>query len=146
MGERIRETSEAFALIFTMIENITGLNPVALGTNPDPNAPVGTTQMALNATNNTLKPFITSLFELKGSLARSLMMRIQIGIRANEDIRKVYAGLIGETDLEMLRQAEKLGAQYGLIVRQRPSGEYKQELSRYIETALAASRYGVNSL
>lgn len=146
MGERIRETSEAFALIFTMIENITGLNPVALGTNPDPNAPVGTTQMALNATNNTLKPFITSLFELKGSLARSLMMRIQIGIRANEDIRKVYAGLIGDTDVEMLRQAEKLGAQYGLIVRQRPSGEYKQELARYIETALAASRDGGNSL
>jgi hypothetical protein len=61
-------------------------------------------------------------------------------------VREVYAGLIGETDVEMLRQAEKLGAQYGLVVRQRPSGEYKQELSRYIETALAASRDGGNSL
>lgn len=146
MGKRIQETSEAFALIFTMVENITGLNPVALGTNPDPNAPVGTTQMALNATNNTLKPFITALFELKGSCSRSLMQRIQIGIRANEDIRKVYSGIIGETDVEMLRQAEKLGAQYGLIVRQRPTGEYKQELARYIEVALAASRDGGNSL
>jgi hypothetical protein len=83
MGARVKETSETFALLFTMIENITGLNPVALGTNPDPNAPVGTTQMALNATNNTLKPFINALFEVKRSLAESLMMRIQIGIRAN---------------------------------------------------------------
>jgi hypothetical protein len=146
MGERVRETAETFSMIFTMIENITGLNPVALGTNPDPNAPVGTTQMALNATNNTLRPFITALFEVKQSLAESLMRRIQIGIRANEDVRKVYAGLIGDTDVEMLRQAEKLGAEYGLVVRQRPSGEYKQELSRYIETALAASRDGGNSL
>jgi hypothetical protein len=146
MGERVKETAETFAMIFTMIENITGLNPVALGTNPDPNAPVGTTQMALNATNNTLKPFITALFEIKRSLADSLMQRIQIGIRANEDIRKVYAGLIGDADVQMLRDAEKLGAQYGLLVRQRPSAEYKQRLSKYIEVALAASRDGGNSL
>jgi len=46
----------------------------------------------------------------------------------------------------MLQEAEKLGAQYGLVVRQRPSGEYKAELTRYIETALAASRDGGNSL
>ena len=46
----------------------------------------------------------------------------------------------------MLQEAEKLGAQYGLIVRQRPSGEYKTELSKYIEVALAASRDGGNSL
>jgi hypothetical protein len=146
MGARVKETSETFALIFTMIENITGLNPVALGTNPDPNAPVGTTQMALNATNNTLKPFITALFEIKRSSAESLMQRIQIGIRANEDIREVYTGLIGATDVEMLRTAEKSGAQYGLIVRQRPSEQYRQEIARYIEIALAASRDGGNSL
>jgi hypothetical protein len=146
MGARVQETADTFAMLFNMIEQITGLNPVALGTNPDPNAPVGTTQMALNATNNTLKPFVTALFEVKRSLADSLMQRIQIGIRANKDVREVYAGLIGEADVRMLQEAEKLGAQYGLIVRQRPAGEYKAELSRWIETALAASRDGGNSL
>jgi hypothetical protein len=48
--------------------------------------------------------------------------------------------------VQMLKEAEKTGAQYGLIVRQRPSMQYKTELAQYIDTALAASRDGGNSL
>ena len=142
LGTRIEETMQSFQMLFSIIENFTGLNAVALGSNPDPNAAVGTTQMALNATNNTLKPTVNALFEIKRHAAESLMMRTQIGIRANEQVRKVQAGIIGEADVELLRLAEKNGAQYGLVVKQRPASEFKQELYKWVEVALATGRDG----
>jgi len=52
------------------IEQVTGINPVALGVSPDPNAPVSTTQSALQATANVVKPIADACFEVKRVLVR----------------------------------------------------------------------------
>jgi len=35
MGERVKETMDTFNLLFSLLEKLTGINPVSLGASPD---------------------------------------------------------------------------------------------------------------
>jgi len=140
MGERVRETMETFDLLFKQLELMTGINPVALGASPDPNAPVGTTQAALQATTNVLKPLMDSCFELKESVGSCMMRRVQVGIKNSEKIREAYVGVISPSDMEALRLMESEGVQYGLSLKAKPDMKQKMRFEKWIDIALQNSR------
>jgi len=142
LGKRLEESIKMFEWCFWMIESITGLNPIALGSTPNKDAPVTTTEMSLQATNNSLKPIILALFELKKSTSMNVLRRIQIGLRNDEDIRNSYAGVIGKQDIEAIVMAERDFAQYGLSLAFRPTQVYKDKLREYVKAALAMGRDG----
>ena len=49
MGESLNQAIGRLEVQMRLIEEITGLSPVSLGSSPDPNAPVGTTERSLQA-------------------------------------------------------------------------------------------------
>ena len=140
MGERVRETMDTFDLLFKQLELMTGINPVSLGATPDPNAPVGTTQAALQATTNVLKPIMDSCFELKEGVGSCMMRRIQVGIKNSEPIRKAYSGVISPSDMEALRLMESEGVQYGLSLKAKPDMKQKMRFENWINIALQNTR------
>jgi len=140
MGERVIETMNTFDLLFKQLELMTGINPVSLGASPDPNAPVGTTQAALQATTNVLKPLMDACFELKKGTGECMMRRIQVGIKNSEKIREAYVGVISPSDMEALRLIEAEGVQYGLSLKAKPDMRQKMRFENWINIALQNTR------
>jgi hypothetical protein len=131
-----------FNMQFQLLEQTTGINPVALGQSPNPEAPVSTTEAALQGTANVLKPISTGVRELKENIAVSLMSRIQAGIKADKEIEKAYELVVGESILGYIKQAEKDGAQYGISMKAKPDQLFKQNMAKNINIALQNGRDG----
>lgn len=138
LGKRVEETMMQFQFYYRQIEDTVGINPLALGASPDPQAPVSTSEAALRATSNVLKPLVDSLFELKESLASSLCLRIQIGLRVSDTIRKAYAGVVNPSDIKTMILAEQSGTKYGIMLRARPDDKQRANIIRYMEIAIQA--------
>ena len=140
MGNRIEETAKSLEVLFKLIEEIVGINPLTLGSSPDPNAPVATTEAALQATSNVLKPIMDACFEVKESAGTSMMRRIQIGIRNSVKIRKGYEGVIPLADMEAIRRMEGEDVQYGLSLKAKPDSATKAKFTQYMSLALQNAR------
>ncbi len=140
--DKLQATQVALQMQFQLFEQTTGINPVTLGQTPSPDAPVATTEAAMQGTVNIIRPISTALFELKQSAGECMVSRIQTGIRVSSTVRKAYAGVIGENDINVLRLAEKTAVRYGLSMKARPDQLFKQKLVSYIEIALASGRDG----
>jgi hypothetical protein len=136
MGQRVEETIRALEMWMKEIEHMTGINPVSLGGTPDPGAPVATTQAALAATANVLKPIAEAALEIKQSVGDSMMRRIKIGIRNSAKIRKGYAGVISPADMDALVLMEGSGVEYGLSLKAKPDAQQKMEFVKWIDLAL----------
>jgi hypothetical protein len=136
MGNRVEETARTLEVLFKLIEEIVGINPITLGSSPDPNAPVGTTEAALQATSNVLKPIMDACFEIKESAGTAMMRRIQVGIRNSDKIRKGYEGVISLADMEAIRRMENEDVQYGLSLKAKPDSQTKAKFTQYMSLAL----------
>lgn len=143
MGESLNQAISRLALQFKLIEDLTGLSPVALGATPDPNAPVTTTERSLQSTHNALKPMIRALFRIKDSLARVSSIRIQQLCKWDEYSRKEYEKVVGEGDIASIVIAKDSGAEYGIKLEARPTSIDKMDMIRAAEQALAPGRDGV---
>jgi hypothetical protein len=140
--DKLNGITAAFEMQFRLFEQVTGINPITLGQSPSPDAPVATTEASMQATSNIIKPIATAIFELKQNTGECLVSRIQTGIRVSEPVRKAYAGVIGENDINVIRLAEQNSVRYGLSMRAKPDQLFKQKLVSYIEIALASGRDG----
>jgi hypothetical protein len=140
LGARVEETMGALEMQFNLLERLTGINPVTLGGTPDPNAPVGTTQAAMQGTTNVLKPILDSLFEIKKSVGTSVMRRMQLGIRNSAKVREVYSGIISPSDMQALQLMEAEGVQYGIDLKPKPDAKQKMRFENWINIALQNTR------
>jgi len=140
--DKLQGISAAFEFQFRMFEQVTGINPITLGQTPSPDAPVGTTEAAMQATSTIIRPIATALFEIKQNTGKCMVSRIQTGVRVSEKVRKAYGGVIGANDIAVLRLAEKSNVMYGLTLVAKPDELFKQKLVNYIQVALASGRDG----
>jgi len=140
LGTRVEETMKALEMMYWELEKITGINPVSLGSTPDPNAPVGTTEAAMQATTNVLKPILDAIFEIKGSVASSMMRRLQLGLRNSAKIRSAYEGIIAPHDMSAVVMMESEGVQYGMTLKPKPDQKQKMRFENWINIALQNTR------
>jgi hypothetical protein len=133
MGARIQETALALDTQFRLIEEVIGINPVAMGGSPTKDSQVGTTEMAMQATSNVLKPIVEGIFETKKSIGESLMLRYQIGIRVDKDLREALSGVVSPADIKTLMLAEHNGVQYGISLKPKPTDALKAQYMKYLE-------------
>ena len=134
------------AFVVQMIERITGIAPTAMGVTPDANQPVSSTQMALQGTNNVLKPMLNGIFEIKRGLALETSKRIPILCRNVKTSRESYSRISGKTSIDIITEAERHGAEYGLYMEARPDGQDKQDLITMLQEAMKRGRDGEASV
>ncbi len=118
-----------------LIENIVGLNSVALGGAVDPNNPVKTTQMAVEAVSKGMKPYINAIFKLKEMTSKNLVLRMQLGAKYNSSFKKTYAPVVGEVDIDLIKKAQHTNTQYGLTLKAKPDDQKKLSLHQAIQNA-----------
>ncbi|MHA1122316.1 MAG: hypothetical protein ACTSPC_05835 [Candidatus Heimdallarchaeota archaeon] len=142
LGRDIEGSIKMFSFNMQLIENITGINPLAIGQTPNPNAPVGTSEMAVAATAKVLRPLLNGVFRIKEKAAKSAMLRIQLGARHNDEMREGYKNIISKRDWEVLKKAEGNNVTYGIHLEARGTEEERIDLKAAAVDALKAGRDG----
>lgn len=142
MGELLAIISNEIQFNLRMIERVTGINPAPLGQTPDKDAPVSSMNMAVMGTNNVLRPLIMGMYKLKERLADCSLRRAQLQIRNNEKARKAYGMIIGDFNIDLLKEAEHIGVEYGLFPESRPTDKEINALMQTAQAALTPGRDG----
>jgi hypothetical protein len=135
LGELLTLISQEIHINLQMIERFTGINPAPLGQTPDKDTPVSSTNMAVIGTNNVLRTFINGMYKVKERLGDCMLRRAQLQIRNNPNSAKAYERIIGTFKIDLLKESEFLGVEYGLIPEARPD---EAEIRSIMETAKAA--------
>jgi len=125
------------------IEDVTGINLVMLGASAPSGSQVTTTQMSAASAIHVLKPIINTVGRLKNDLAETTIRRLQLAFKVRPDIAKGYVDVVGEADVELLKQAEKDAVQYGMEFVNKPTEEMKQSIIGAAQASLEARRQGM---
>lgn len=141
-GEALREVREGFLFNIQMVEFITGINPLSLGSSTDPNTPVATQEMAVAATNDTLRPILDSIIGMKESAAKTIMNSILIKIRYDEAYQKSYSEILGERGVEVLKIAAKRNVRFDVNLEARPTDVERREIFESAKISLQSGRNG----
>lgn len=142
LGQAFTEFREGFNTNVQLTEWITGINPLALGSAQDPNMPVGTQEMAVASTNDTLKPILDGVLNIKKCSAKNLMNLVSIKVLYDEVYQKTYTELIGARGVEVLRIAAKSGAKYTVSLEAKPTDLEKKEIYESAKIQLQNGRDG----
>jgi hypothetical protein len=138
VGAMLQECISMMEMSMNNIHSFTGLNPLQLGEGGDPNMPVRTSQMMMNATNDVLKPFIRASFKVKEEGAKVLNAMLATCVQDKEYMKRAYGGILSEASIITLGEAKKHGARYGLNLRVRPTDEEKRNLVEMAKIAMQA--------
>lgn len=141
MGRQFIEIRDAFLFNIGMIENLTGISPLTLGS-VDPNAPVKTSEIGVATTNDTLRPIIMGYLKIKERVASNVVLWIQMKIKHDPDVMKGYREVIGDDDIETLKTAEKNNVEYGISLIARPTDADKQDILESAKISLQNGRDG----
>jgi len=142
LGALMAVTAEEIHRNLQFIEKATGINPAPLGQTPQEDQTATATRIATAGTNNVLRPLFDDIFSLKEKLADCSSKRIQLLIRNNPASRDAYDRIIGGRKVEMLRQMERNGAEYGMYLETRATDKEIQSLMSAAEEALSPGRDG----
>jgi hypothetical protein len=114
-------------------EVITGLSPVSLGASPNPNAPVKTTQIGLISTDASLAYLQNIVMTMKGYLAEVSIPMIATLIKADTEAAKAYAKVIGEDDVQSIKDSYDSISDIGIKLMPRPDDKLRERLLAYAQ-------------
>jgi len=141
-SQLLQDAVMAWDLAFKKIMDLTGISPVSLGATPAPGESATGTAISNQAMNDIIQPIVKKMLNVKERAAGSLVRRLQLALRVRDDIVKAYEPVIGEDDVEVLKQAEKTHVQYGFVFRAKPTEEERQALLKMAEISLNNRREG----
>lgn len=142
-GTIITETAAAMSLAFSQISSITGIDAVTLADEtPKSGTTLGQTEVAIAATNSTLKPIYSGYISIKESFANNAAARINLICRFNDDEEKGYYGVIGGAGVESIREmGDNKVSYFGIHIHARPN---EVEKLRVLDAAKGALQGGKN--
>ena len=146
MGQIFLDIMQAFDFNARMVESITGVNPIILGQTPNPNAPVGTTQIAASAVLAALKPLQDGFLSVKLGMAKNICRLIHICIHAYPESRKLYERVVGDFDMQILAEADRDNTEYSIRLDARPNETEKQAMIETLKAASVPDKSGNTSL
>lgn len=143
LGRSLDEYIRLFELNFGLIRDLTGINEIADATTPDPNQPVGTSKMAVAATNNALKPLYNGYISVLEKMARNIALRLQILVKHSKRAYDVYYPVIGRSSLQALSiGAEILDSDMHIKIELLPTQEQLTDLINAAQEATKADKDG----
>lgn len=134
MGREYAELVADLNMNIKMMQEVTGFNAIFLSSSPDPDQPVKTAQMAVQASNNALYPLLQALKNIHIRAVKSTACRFQIMSKYNklkgyenaisEPMRKVI-----EFDGDLLTHPDGVSPiNMGIKVITRPSDEQRNKI------------------
>ncbi len=141
-GRALDEDIKMMDLAINGIQEITGINRVASAQNPTGEDLVGVSQIALQATQTTLKPLFSQYLSMKERLCQNLTLRVQLIVRT----QKYYDGYfraLGQPITQTLKIGSEINnAMYNIRIEVRPSAEEKAKINEAATISMQAGRNG----
>ena len=116
-----------------IINSVLSYNSAVDASSPDTEAVVGAAKMAIQATNNALRPLFQSSVQLIEKISRGLGLMVQDSIEGNYD---AFVRAIGSQATETIKYGRKLALnQFAIKVELLPDDEEKMQLEQLIAVA-----------
>lgn len=142
MGSIFIEIQEGFNMNIKMVEQLTGISPLTLGS-VDPNAPVTTSMESVATTQDTIRNLIMGYMKLKQKVGQNTVLWTQLKLRnGDKEFEKAYQSVIGKNGIKALKLAEGDGAVYGINLQPQPTDLEKKEIFESAKISLANGRDG----
>lgn len=143
IGPFLDECVKIFELELNFIREHTGINQIVAGGDPNPEQSVGGSQLAVNATDNVLKPLYNSYLKTKRSVGMNFIDRGSLLIRHSKEAYEGYYPVIGKTSLEFMRIGkENISRSYGIIMRPELAAVDKMRVLDAAKLSLQAKTQG----
>jgi hypothetical protein len=121
------------------LRDILGFNEITDGSTPDPRMLNGVAAMAAQSTNNSVDYINSAEKYLVESMASDICIRIQDIIGSGQN--KGYLKALGKETADFFSKDQKWTRHsYGIILRDEPDEDEKQELNALIQQALSANQ------
>jgi hypothetical protein len=147
IGPQLVEFLKIFEYNLNAIREVTGINQAADASNPDPNAPVGTSNMALVATNNSLRPLYIGYLSLKEQTAKNISLRLQLLIKHDKEAYKGYMPVIGNLGVQIISVgADIVDADYYIKYEAKPTKERRDIILKAANDAMIPDRDGLTGI
>lgn len=124
-----------------MIRQIVGINTAADASKPG--NLVGTTELALQATQTTLKPMYSSYITIKERACRNVVLRIQLMVKFNGEYKLEYDQAIGKPITQVLSiGAEVNNAMFGIRIEAKPTEQEKEAIRAVAMESVKSGKNG----
>lgn len=141
-GAVIAEAVQMMDIAVRQIEELTGINPVAMGVQPDAGVGKAVTEYAIMGTNDVLKGVLRKANILKSDVARAMCLRLQRVIQSDKRAFDAYKDVVGETALELIKVANGHDVKYGIRTHARPTQEEVRAIDEMLGLSLKNGRDG----
>lgn len=131
---------EGFISNLQMIERLTGFTPMITGGAPQERAPVKTSEIAVDSTNDFLGNILSGYLKVKEEVAEELSMLIQIKIK--QGWMEGYESVLSKKDINIIKIADNNKAKYGFKLIARPTELQRKEIYESAKISLANGRDG----
>lgn len=138
IGTALEENIRLMDINMQHIYTFTGMNPLQLAEGGDPNMPVRTSQMMMEATNDVLKPYVRASYKIKQDAARVLNAMVATAQHDEGYMKRAYGGILGEAGVRILKEAKMKASEYGLRLRVRPTDLEKRAMIEASSLAMQA--------
>lgn len=140
MGGQLEEFVQSFEFDLNIIRQQTGMNDIVDASTPNPEQPVKTSLMAVEAANNALQPIYSGYVFIKESVAKKFALRLQI-MANNGEISGYYPAL-GRNVVQVFNITKDVSFDdMAIKIQLRPTTEMKQAVRT---AAIEAERLGKN--
>ena len=141
LGRQLNEFITTFDFNLKMMQSILGINDVAAGENPRPGALVGTSEIAINATTNSLQPVYNAYISVKERFCRACVDRLQVLAKFG-DIT-IYDTSIGKVGTQVIVIGKDINQyDYALRIELKPTDEDKKIILNAALESLKSKRQG----
>ena len=137
----IQDALSVMSTAVSIIEQHTGINPVALGTTQQ-DVGKAVTEYAIAGTNDVLKNVVKQMNLLKSRIAYSVCLRMQYVAKKGGKVADYYKQIVGDTRWETIKEAEGHDIKYGIKTHVRPTKDELQSLYQMIDLSLKNGRDG----
>jgi len=135
MGRQLQEFISLMEYDLNMIRQQTGMNEVIDSSAQNPNLPVGTSKLAVEAANNALQPIYSGYVSIKESTAKKIALRYQI--KAVNGNIKGYLPSLGNNVIKVFEITKDVSYDdYAIKIQMKPTDEMKQAIRLTVQKAV----------
>ena len=147
IGPQLKEYIDIWEFNTNAIRECTGINQTADASNPDPNASVGGSKMAMAATNNALRPIYSAYLNIKEKTAKNISLRIQLLIKHDKEAYTGYMPVLGSMGVKIISAgADTVDADYFIKYEAKPDDERRKIILDAAMKAQAPDKDGNTSI
>lgn len=135
IGRQLQEFTALMEYDLNMIRQQTGMNEVIDSSAQNPNLPVGTSKLAVEAANNALQPIYSGYVSVKESAAKKIALRYQI--KAADGNIKGYLPSLGGNVVKVFEITKDVSFEdYAIKIQMKPTDEMKAAIRLTVQKAV----------